>query len=462
MGEDILMVADPKGIQHILQGSGYNYLKSAEDRQILRMVAGEGLVWVHGEDHRRHRKVMNPAFSAPQLKAFLPLFHSRAEKLVQKLQDEASTGGTDGLVINVASWLSRTTLDVIGEAGFGYEFGALDDQKGEFIKNWDGIFVDSTLYPSNLDLMAKSWFNAIPVNILYYVRHLPIREYRRGRRWLDFARVMAGDIVRKSEARADGKDVMSVLLQANASGNPKTKLSGNEVLDQISTLMLAGTDTTAMSASWVLWELSKDPAYQSKVRDEIRATRAQVTARGDAEFLMTDLEGLTLLQAAMKEGMRLHTVSWHLLRLASKDDVIPLSNPVVTESGEQVTSIPVSKGAKIRISVCAYNRLPSVWGEDADRWNPYRWIGMDSSKQTTVGVYANLLNFSAGVRACIGWRFSVIELQSILVNLLENFEFSLPSDATQNPVLRRPSMAMTPMAEGHRGAWMGLQVKTLA
>ena len=35
-------------------------------------------------------------------------------------------------------------------------------------------------------------------------------------------------------------------------------------------------------------------------------------------------------------------------------------------------------------------RLPSVWGEDADRWNPNRWIGMDNSKQTTVGVYANL------------------------------------------------------------------------
>ena len=43
------MVADPKGIQHILQGSGYNYLNSAEDRQLLRMVAGEGLAWVHGD-----------------------------------------------------------------------------------------------------------------------------------------------------------------------------------------------------------------------------------------------------------------------------------------------------------------------------------------------------------------------------------------------------------------------------
>ena len=82
--------------------------------------------------------------------------------------------------------------------------------------------------------MVKSWFNAIPVKILYYVRYLPIREYRRGRNWLDFARVMAGDIIRKSEAQGDGKDVMSVLIRANESENPKTRLSQPEVLDQIS------------------------------------------------------------------------------------------------------------------------------------------------------------------------------------------------------------------------------------
>ena len=43
------MVADPKGIQHILQGAGYNYPKSEEDRQLLRMVSGDGLAWVNGE-----------------------------------------------------------------------------------------------------------------------------------------------------------------------------------------------------------------------------------------------------------------------------------------------------------------------------------------------------------------------------------------------------------------------------
>ena len=59
-------------------------------------------------------------------------------------------------------------------------------------------------------------------------------------------------------------------------------------------------------------------------------------------------------------------------------------------------------------------------------------------------------------------RHSVIELQSILASLIENFEFTVPSDMVKNPVMRKPSSAMTPIVEGHRGAWMGLKVRTLA
>ncbi|ETW76268.1 hypothetical protein HETIRDRAFT_461179 [Heterobasidion irregulare TC 32-1] len=468
LGEDVLMLADPKGLQHILQGSAYNYPKSGEDRQFLRLITGDGLAWVHGETHRRQRKIMNPAFTAPQLRAFLPLFHKRAAKMIQRLKDEVTNtaggggGGGGAPVIDLLGWLTRMTLDVIGEAGFGYEFGTLDDKEDDFSKNWTGVVVESSLYPSSLDLIAKSFFSYIPVNILYYTRYLPLREYRRTRDWLDYTRSMARDIIRKSEAQGDGKDVMSVLIRANASENPKTRLSRPEVLDQISTLILAGTDTTALTASWVLWELAKDPAFQDQVREEIKAARAQVTARGDADFTIADLDSLTLLQAALKEGMRLHPIGWHFSRLAGKDDVIPLLHPITTKSGEQISSIPVRKGTKVKMSFCAYNRLPIVWGEDADRWNPMRWVNIDTSKQTTVGVYANLLNFSAGVRGCIGWKFSVIELQSILMNLLESFELTMPPDSDNNPILRKPAQGMAPIIEGHSGPALGLKIKILA
>ena len=97
-----------------------------------------------------------------------------------------------------------------------------------------------------------------------------------------------------------------------------------------------------------------------------------------------------------------------LFRQASRDDVIPLSSPIMTKSGQLISEIPISKGQNITISVGCYNRydhryeslhllicsviarLPSVWGEDANEWNPSRFLDAINDKQVSVGVYANL------------------------------------------------------------------------
>jgi len=102
--------------------------------------------------------------------------------------------------------------------------------------------------------------------------------------------------------------------------------------------------------------------------------------------------------------------------------------------------------------------LPSVWGPVADQWNPERFLNL---KQTSLGVYSNLMNFSGGVRSCIGWQFAVIEMQIIAVALLENFEFSLPPQNEKTRIYRKPSRMMVPMVEGDPGAWMGLVIKSV-
>jgi len=57
-----------------------------------------------------------------------------------------------------------------------------------------------------------------------------------------------------------------------------------------------------------------------------------------------------------QETLRFHPIAYHLVRKAGHDDIIPLSTPIRTKSGQYITEIPVSKGQSVIASVCAYNR----------------------------------------------------------------------------------------------------------
>jgi cytochrome P450 len=168
-------------------------------------------------------------------------------------------------------------------------------------------------------------------------------------------------------------------------------------------MIIAGHDTTAGALTWLLWELAKDQESQHRLREEILAIRAGKT--GDIIFTPADYDNMPFLNAVLKEGLRFHPISVHLFRQASKDDVMPLSEPVVTKDGRVIQEITVSKGQTVRCSVRAYNRLQSVWGEDADTWRPGCWINMEKHK-VSLGMMANLMTFGAGLKGCIGWKFS--------------------------------------------------------
>ena len=90
------------------------------------------------------------------------------------------------------------------------------------------------LYPTPLNLVFKSTWRYIPNFLFRFVRYLPTREYRRFRIYLDYAREFSEDIIKKSVARGDGTDMMSVLLRRNASEVPNNRMKHLEIVDQLS------------------------------------------------------------------------------------------------------------------------------------------------------------------------------------------------------------------------------------
>ncbi|KAI0730494.1 cytochrome P450 [Earliella scabrosa] len=447
-GADQIMTADPKALQHILHKSGYNYPKRMDMNHMTWLSLGPGILWSEGSVHQRHRKVMNPAFSAQQLRAFVPLFQRTTSKVIDKWRTMI-TEKPDGLIL-VNKWLARSSLDMIGEAAFDYNFGALDDLDNPLAKEYSTINTDTQLYPDAMTMFYRGLWMYTPSALLKLTKYSPGTVFARLRS-LNAKFAAIGKPLYDSNAvdgispREGKRDVMSVLIKANASENERMRLGEEE-------------ETTSSTLSWMLYELSKRPDYQARMRAEIREARARVIARGDTDFTLEDLDGMKVTLAAIKETLRFHPIAYHLWRVAAKDDVIPLSDPVIGNDGTVVNEVPISAGQAVIISICGYNRLTHVWGEDADKWDPERFSRLDAEKQVKVGVYANLMSFSAGLRACIGWRFAMYQLQAVSAELLETFEFSPPKD--KQHINRAPGGVMIPIVEGKEemGSAMPLRV----
>jgi len=366
----------------------------------------------------------------------------------------------------MAPWLAHTTLDIIGETVLNYPFNTLDNHQDELTDVYENLFVDAVTFPPAGALLFKGLWCYLPERILPWMAYLPAKQLRVFRRYMGVARKVASQLLDEvcrdmGSGQTKRRDVMSLMVRANAAQDPKHGMSTDELVSQMTTLMLAGHETTASSMNWLLWELSKDLEYQALCREEIAHVRSQVIARGDEDLSVADLESMPYVTAIVKETFRFHPIAYHLVRKAGHDDVIPLLTPIRTKSGQFVTEIPVSKGQSVIASVCAYNRCAEVWGDDAHVFNPRRYLNRERPEGVpSVGVYGDVLTFAAGARACIGWKFSIIELHSLVVEILENFELSFPEGKT---ILRVPAIAMTCMVEGERekGVQMPIRLRPL-
>jgi cytochrome P450 len=88
--------------------------------------------------------------------------------------------------------------------------------------------------------------------------------------------------------------------------------------------------------SWILFELSNNPELQSSLRAECRAHPLPTASSGNAPLdteELSALDKLPLLDALVRETLRLHAPVRGTVRTAVKDDVIPLSTPFTDREG---------------------------------------------------------------------------------------------------------------------------------
>ena len=77
------------------------------------------------------------------------------------------------------------------------------------------------------------------------------------------------------------------------------------------------------------------------------------------------------------------------------------------------------------MAISVLHRLPSIWGPNADDFDPKRWLDPSLTKDVT---HLNYLPFSTGTRSCIGNKLALIEFKILLSMLIRNFVFNQLKD----------------------------------
>ncbi|KAJ3748394.1 cytochrome P450 [Lentinula detonsa] len=464
-GTDQLMVADPKALQHVMQSSGYKWRKSPVRREIARLTSGKGLAWADGDVHTRQRKVMLPGFRAPETKFFVPFFIGCAEAMCSGWKGTIARTGGQSHVFNLPEHVSRATLDAIGQAAFDYDFGSTNNHENELANLYESLTANAFSAPPDIAVLMLDLFRHVHPAIMEFINdHNP--KLKALHRVANVANnVASGLIAQKMEDIKGGtpnNDIMTFLVQSNMSENPKSRLTEEELLAQMRTLIFGGHETITNTICWAAYEISRNPELQARLRAEIRAAEETIADRGETEFTMQDFEDMPILNAMAKETLRYHPVAIHLYRTAYEDDVLPLLKPIVGKDGKIISEIHIPKGAQVIGSVSAYNRNKDVFGEDAFEFNPDRWLDGRVKAEVPLGVYANLATFASGIRSCIGWRFAVTELQAFIVVLLRNFELETTPKLAK--IRRESALAMVPTIEGEldKGSQLPLKVSLIS
>lgn len=143
-----------------------------------------------------------------------------------------------------------------------------------------------------------------------------------------------------------------------------------ELRSQIMHLLLAGRDTTASLIGWLLFQLVRDKARYTKLRDAVIEDFGTWADCDLESITFAKIKACKYLQYCLNEALRLQTIVPYNFRVASKDTTLPRGGG---EDGKSKVFVP--KGMMVFYSIHVLHRREDIWGPDVHEFVPERWEG---------------------------------------------------------------------------------------
>ncbi|KAL4708412.1 hypothetical protein ACJJTC_019648 [Scirpophaga incertulas] len=417
------LMVSPEDAEYILR----NCLEKDDIHRFIKPIIGNGGIYAPVSIWRRRRKILVPAFSPKIVENFVEVFSEQSQILTKQLGAQATKQK-----FSIWPYVSTYTLDSVCETALGVKINSQSSPDTPFLVCMNRILNLTCERIFHLWLQPDWLYKLFP----QYKEHTKCQLKMHG---------FTDDVIKKkrldielqkeskSETRSQldleeykTKTFLDLLIEISGSENGYTN---EELREEVLTLTIAGTDTSAVAIGYTLKMLSKYPKIQEQVYNEIR----DVFGDSDRPLVKGDLVQLRYLERVIKETLRLFPPVPFIIRKIERDITLP--------SGTQLPG-----GSGLIVSIWGAHRDPKYWGPNADTFDPDRFL----PERFNLTHSCSYMPFSQGPRNCIGYQYALMSIKTAITTILRTFKVVADPEDSPTPHLRLKIDIMMKDVDGYQ------------
>lgn len=380
------LITDPTLLTPILNDYETFEKKSFQFNEARKMF-DNGILFSNGKEWKHNRKIVNPAFHKKAIEGYLQVFATRGEELSRRLAEAAKSGE-----VNIYEHFVNTTVNVTLDIFFDYKLSKSD--KDKIVKGIEDLLKYLSKRLLRAGLKFPDWI-PVPENVA-------VSKAKEG-----YYEVIEKIIEEKCHNDPNENQFITIIdLLLNSESHFGGPMSPRQITSEASSIMLAGTETTASLLTWMFYELAKDEQVKSKVKEEIHTVLLK-----HPKTSMEALKELTYCRQVINEILRLYPPGWYLERHISED--------------VELGGVHFKKGSNFSFSPYILHHKEDIW-PSADQFDPDRF----HPTQLTKDQKEHFKPFSQGPRKCIGEEFSIWETLMIMIQVIPHFDWRLPQESS--------------------------------
>ncbi|XP_059612488.1 probable cytochrome P450 9f2 [Phlebotomus argentipes] len=382
-----------------------------------------------GHKWREMRTTLSPAFTGSKMRLMCDFVVEICEQTVAYVKKEAQEAPKPN---EVRELFTRVAADMIGTCAFGIKVDSLNDKKNMFFESANAMF-DPASFSLTLKVIAA---RTVPW-LLKLLRINLFDEKYRG----FLKNLVLENMKTRQEKNIVRPDMINLLIEAqkgtleNASSEydsagfatveeaqmkpvaKKTSWTEDEIVAQCFIFFLAGFDTSSTILSFAAYEIARYPQVQEKLYQEAKMIRDELKGK---PIKYETLQKMKYLDMVVSETLRMWPVAPFVDRMCTKEFTMEY------DKGKKYT---FHKGETLWIPIGDFHFNPEYF-PDPNKFDPERF-----SDENKYLINPNTyLPFGIGPRNCIGSRFALMQIKSLLYSLIVNFHFDL-SDKTEVPLV---------------------------